>query len=129
MEAPPENTTAAAGRARPTTPATHPDGVVHVERPGAARRRVLAQVEAVPGFGWPAWDPTRSGTPRRSPSTAPRWPTGWSPSVVDPADGTFSLDGLAGLGKIVDDGDAGDTYNWSPARRRRLRATTPSRCR
>ena len=33
---------------------------------------------------------------------------------VDPADGTFSLDGLAGLGQLVDGGDVGDTYNWSP---------------
>jgi alpha-mannosidase len=34
--------------------------------------------------------------------------------VVDPADGSFSLNGHGPLGRIVDDGDAGDTYNWSP---------------
>jgi alpha-mannosidase len=34
--------------------------------------------------------------------------------AVDPADGTFSIDGLRGLDLLVDDGDAGDTYNYSP---------------
>jgi alpha-mannosidase len=38
--------------------------------------------------------------------------------VPDPSDGTFSVTTaagtIAGLGRIVDDGDAGDTYNWSP---------------
>ena len=33
---------------------------------------------------------------------------------VDPADGTFSIDGHAGLGRLVDGGDVGDTYNWCP---------------
>ena len=34
--------------------------------------------------------------------------------VVDPADGTFSLDGVPGYGRLVDGGDHGDTYNYSP---------------
>ena len=33
---------------------------------------------------------------------------------VDPADGTFSVDGHGGLGRLVDGGDCGDTYNWCP---------------
>jgi hypothetical protein len=33
---------------------------------------------------------------------------------VDPATGMFALDGHAGLGRIVDDGDAGDTYDHCP---------------
>jgi alpha-mannosidase len=33
---------------------------------------------------------------------------------VDPADGTFSLNGVPGCGRLVADGDAGDTYNWCP---------------
>ncbi len=36
---------------------------------------------------------------------------------VDPVTGTFSLDGTAGLGRLVDDGDSGDTYNYSPPRK------------
>ena len=34
--------------------------------------------------------------------------------VVDPADGTFALDGHSGLGRLVDGGDVGDTYNYCP---------------
>jgi hypothetical protein len=33
---------------------------------------------------------------------------------VDGADGTFAVDGHAGLGRLVDGGDCGDTYNWCP---------------
>jgi alpha-mannosidase len=33
---------------------------------------------------------------------------------VDPDDGTFSINGLAGFDRLVDDGDHGDTYNYSP---------------
>lgn len=34
--------------------------------------------------------------------------------VVHPTDGTFSLNGHRGLGRLVDGGDCGDTYNWCP---------------
>jgi hypothetical protein len=34
--------------------------------------------------------------------------------VVDGKDGTFSVDGVAGYGRLVDSGDYGDTYNYSP---------------
>ena len=33
---------------------------------------------------------------------------------VDAATGTFSVDGQPGFGRLVDDGDEGDTYNWCP---------------
>jgi hypothetical protein len=33
---------------------------------------------------------------------------------VDRATGTLALDGRPGLGRIVDGGDEGDTYNWCP---------------
>jgi alpha-mannosidase len=34
--------------------------------------------------------------------------------AVDATDGTFSVNGHGGLGRLVDGGDAGDTYNWCP---------------
>src|SRR5690606_24548474 len=34
--------------------------------------------------------------------------------AVDGTDGTFALDGHRGLGRFVDGGDCGDTYNWCP---------------
>ena len=33
---------------------------------------------------------------------------------MDEADGTWSLDGMPGYGRLVDDGDVGDTYNYNP---------------
>jgi alpha-mannosidase len=43
-----------------------------------------------------------------------RLANGLAEVVVDPATGTFTLDGVAGLGRLVDDGEAGDTYNYCP---------------
>jgi alpha-mannosidase len=45
--------------------------------------------------------------------------------TVDEASGTFSLDGHAGLGRLVDGGDYGDTYNYSPPDEDRI-VDTPS---
>jgi len=61
-------------------------------------------------------------------SRQPRSPTGdrpgrWRPGgpanglvsvVVDPLNGTFSIDGRPGFGRLVDGGDLGDSYNYSP---------------
>ena len=35
---------------------------------------------------------------------------------IDTASGTFALDGVAGYGRLVDGGDLGDSYNYSPPR-------------
>ena len=35
---------------------------------------------------------------------------------VDPPTGTFALDGTPGYGRLVDGGDLGDSYNYSPPR-------------
>ena len=91
-------------------------------------RRVLARVADVPGFGWAplqaggARPPghrvdgyrTASGLVRSSPTVSSRWPsTGTT--------GTFALDGIAGFGRLVDGGDHGDSYNYSPPARRPAR--------
>jgi alpha-mannosidase len=81
-----------------------------------ARRRstVVASVPA-PAFGWTALEPVEG--------------TGWvkDPVRVDAdrlendrigiridADGTFSLNGIDGVGRLVDGGDEGDSYNYAP---------------
>ena len=113
MDAPPENTAsvladlAEHARAQPT-------GLVRVERHGPPRRRVLARVDSVPGYGWQHWDPTRSGGSTAVTVDGLTLANGLITVVVDDEDGTFSVEGHGGLGHIVDDGDAGDTYNWSP---------------
>ena len=81
---------------------------------------VLAAAPEVPGFGWRAWAPASGAGP--APVTVEdgggdRGPTlanGRVTVTVDPSDGTFALDGHAGLGRLVDGGDCGDTYNWCP---------------
>jgi hypothetical protein len=75
--------------------------------------RVLAPVHDVPGFGWTTWAGAASGAdPVRVDGDA--LDNGLVRVEVDATDGTFALNGLAGLGRLVDDGDAGDTYNYSP---------------
>ena len=34
--------------------------------------------------------------------------------AFDRNDGTFAIDGVAGFGRLVDGGDLGDSYNYSP---------------
>jgi mannosylglycerate hydrolase len=83
--------------------------VLHRAQP---TRRVLARSPEVPGFGWARWQPEAADHP-----VVPDGELGLSNglvSVVAAPDGTFSLDGIAGFGRLVDEGDAGDTYNWSP---------------
>ena len=36
--------------------------------------------------------------------------------AVDPSSGTFALNGVPGYGRLVDGGDLGDSYNYSPPR-------------
>ena len=113
LDVPPENTTALL--AELTAHAQeHPQGNVRVEAHGVPRRTVLVRVDDVPGFGWRAWDPAAPSAATPVTATDQALTNGLVTVVVDPADGTFSLNGHGGLGKLVDDGDAGDTYNWSP---------------
>jgi alpha-mannosidase len=74
---------------------------------------VLAHVTDVAGYGWQAW--TGASSPA-APVTATdlELHNGVVTVVVDPADGTFAIDGHGGLGRLVDGGDVGDTYNWCP---------------
>lgn len=74
---------------------------------------VLARVDDVDGFGWQSW---RGASAPVGPvtATALELANGIVRVVVDEADGTFAVDGHAGLGALVDGGDVGDTYNWCP---------------
>ena len=84
-------------------PAAHPPR----RRPRHRRRR-----PSVGGAGRrPRWTSTRS-TPLDGDRVG--LTNGLVTVEVDPADGTWSLNGVPGYGRLVDEGDAGDTYNWSP---------------
>ena len=80
-------------------------------------RRVLARQESVPGFGWDRFTPAPLLHPVRLDGDRVAGLTldnGLAAVVVDPATGTFTLDGVPGYGRLVDGGDHGDTYNYSP---------------
>jgi hypothetical protein len=67
-----------------------------------AVRSALARVDGVPPYGWAPLTPTADAV---------------EPPVVevDPTDGTITVDGAAGLDRLVDEEDLGDTYTASPA--------------
>ncbi|MGD0983182.1 MAG: hypothetical protein ABSA65_05090 [Acidimicrobiales bacterium] len=97
--------------------ALRPDAQVRVKLDQASSRRVLARVEDIPSFGWKAWQPL----PLRDPVAATEEADGrivLANSLVavtlSPTDGTFDVNGLAGFNRLVDSGDFGDTYNYSP---------------
>ncbi len=79
-------------------------------------RRIVGRVEPVPGFGWRSFVPA----PLAHPVAVEEAPdavvlsNGLITVRVDASDGTFSLGELAGLGRLVDGGDLGDSYNYSP---------------
>ena len=82
-------------------------------------RRLLAHQAPVPGFGWSRFAPAPVAHPVRiegEPGSGLVLTNGLLHVEVDPATGTFSLDGVPGYGRLVDGGDHGDTYNYSPPR-------------
>jgi alpha-mannosidase len=99
-----------------------PDAVVRIGLDQPPIRRIAARVAAVPGFGWQRFAPV----PLRHPVAvgATGSPVSLSNGLVtieiDETAGTFSLDGRSGYGQLVDGGDLGDSYNYSPPRRDEL---------
>ncbi|MDQ6840606.1 MAG: alpha-mannosidase, partial [Actinomycetota bacterium] len=84
---------------------------VTVER--RASHRVAVRIDGVAGYGWQAWRPGAVvAAPVRAGATT--LDNGLARVEVDPGTGTFALDGLSGLGRLVDDGDDGDTYTYAP---------------
>ena len=92
----------------------HPDADVRVRIVQPPSRRVLVRVAGVPGYGWaPAVPAGDQVAPVRA-EEAGVLDNGLVRIEVDGRDGTFSIDGRPGFDRLVDGGDAGDTYNWSP---------------
>ena len=92
-----------------------PDAMVHVALVQPRIRRVLAKTAPVSGFGWAPFSATTVASPAEgSDDDAIRLTNGLVDVVLDPANGTFSVDGLEGFGRLVDVGDLGDSYNYSP---------------
>jgi len=94
--------------------AEDPEGTVHVDllRPDATQE-LLFRSEPVPGFGWRGLAPADLGDHSVRAEGA-GLTNGLVTIEADQSDGTFSIDGIAGFGRLVDEGDDGDTYNWNP---------------
>jgi hypothetical protein len=100
-----------------------PDAVVRVAMDQPSTRRIAAVVDEVAGFGWRRFAPADLAHP--STVSGGGGDVGDGPVVlsnglvtveIDRSTGTFSLDGVAGYGRLVDGGDLGDSYNYSPPR-------------
>ncbi len=91
---------------------------VHLRVENGAVTRALVHVDDVPPFGWRAWTPGPAAVAAAM-ADVNVLDNGVVRLEVDGNDGTFALRtasgaGAGGLDRLVDDGDAGDTYNWSP---------------
>ncbi len=91
----------------------HRDQPLRVRVHRQAWQRVLTHVADVPGFGWQAWEPAPLTIDPVSVVGA-TLANGLVRIEVDDRDGTFSLNGRPGYNRLVDGGDEGDTYNYSP---------------
>ncbi len=95
----------------------YPDTEVRVTIDQPAMRRILGRPESVPGFGWAKFEPaplTHPVTVGGDAATGLTLANGRVTVEVNPVDGTFALDGVTGYGRLIDGGDHGDTYNYSP---------------
>jgi mannosylglycerate hydrolase len=88
-------------------------------------RDVVFAADPVPGFGWRAYrsvdrdGPTSAVTAGADPEGTIALANEHLAVTVDHTDGTYAVatvDGVvaSGLGRLVDGGDGGDTYNYSP---------------
>jgi hypothetical protein len=98
--------------------AERPDALTAARFVRPSRRRVLARVAGIPGFGWRRWD---AGALTVAPVTAEERVLDNGLVRVEVAnDGTFSVNGHTGFDRLVDGGDVGDTYNWCPPDQERI---------
>ncbi len=90
-----------------------PDAAVRVHLDRRASQRVLARAEAVPGLGWARWAPAPLQHPVQV-TAETSMSNGLVTVAIDGATGTFAIDKSPDLDRLVDEGDHGDTYTWSP---------------
>ncbi len=78
-------------------------------------RQLVCRVDDVPGFGWQRWtgEPAAANLiPVRREGDA--LTNGLLTVAVHPETGALTLNGVEGFDRLVDSGDQGDTYNYSP---------------
>ena len=95
-----------------------PDAVVRVSMDQPSTRKIVARSVEVPGYGWSAFEAAPLAHPVEVTEAAGATvlSNGLMEVAVDPTSGTFALNGVPGYGRLVDGGDLGDSYNYSPPR-------------
>jgi mannosylglycerate hydrolase len=92
-----------------------PDASIRVAMDQPSTRRIVARVGDVAGYGWQAFEPVALKYPvQASNGDAVSLSNGLVTVEINRADGTFALNGQPGFGRLVDGGDLGDSYNYSP---------------
>ena len=99
-------------RAELDTLAASDVGMVRIRVRTQPTQKLVVRLTDVPGYGWQSWSP---GPLDVAPVTVDERSLDNGLVHVDVApNGTWSIDGLAGYGRLVRGGDVGDTYNWCP---------------
>ncbi len=91
-----------------------PDAVIRVAMDQPPTRRIAARVTDVAGYGWQLFEPAQLQHPLTASDVT--LSNGLVTVEVDRQSGTFALNGIEGYGRLVDGGDLGDSYNYSPPR-------------
>lgn len=96
--------------------ATGPERPVRVIVDQQPTRRTVVRAEPVDGFGWTPLVPAhlRSPVGVTVDGGLVTLANGLVSVTVGVDDGSFAVDGVPGFGRLVDGGDHGDTYNYSP---------------
>jgi hypothetical protein len=104
-----------------------PDAVIRISLNQPPIRRIAARVAEVPGYGWQPFQPVSLTHPVTvsEASGAVSLSNGLATVEIDGELGMFAFNGRAGYGRLVDGGDLGDSYNYSPPRQDAL-VDTPS---
>ena len=104
-----------------------PDAVIRFGLNEPSIRRIAARVAEVPGYGWQPFEPVALTHPVEASASGESvsLSNGLVSVEVDKTLGSFSLNGRAGYGRLVDGGDFGDSYNYSPPRQDAI-VDTPS---
>jgi len=106
-----------------------PDATVRIRIDQPPVRRVLVRVTDVPGFGHKALEPALPAHPVTVDDGGEGpvvMANGLLTVTVERGDGTFAVDAVAGFGRLVDGGDHGDSYNYSPPAHDRIVETPDS---
>ena len=96
-----------------------PDAVVRVSMDQPSTRRIAARTGEVSGYGWSPFAAAELDNPVAVSESdlAVGLSNGLVEIAIDRADGSFALNGVGGYGRLIDGGDLGDSYNYSPPRR------------